>query len=316
MTHGFTADDSKIRFIFRETEYDSLGRALRTSVPHEASDTDILWALQEYDALGRVCAATAINGLRTETLFTGRPEGGGNVTVVVDPKQQLAGPLLVGGGARVLSCGHPFPHALYHAKGLDQRTSSTVNMRKQMVELADALGKVIFEYDAGGRLQKMVGPTGAATVNTYDDLGNKIGSLDPDLGLWHYEYDPFGRVVRQVDAKGQVATLEYDLAGRPTRRSTKDVSTVWIYDAAAHGLGKNSSIINSNGYREDYYYDGFGRANATAVQIDQEQYFTSTERDPYGRVTHVTYPSALTVQNTYDNKGFFIHLSDAATSKR
>ena len=189
-------------------------------------------------------------------------------------------------------------------------------MRKQMVESADALGKVIFEYDAGGRLQKMVGPTGAATVNTYDDLGNKIGSLDPDLGLWHYEYDPFGRVVRQVDAKGQVATLEYDLAGRLTRRSTKDVSTVWIYDAAAHGLGKSSSIINSNGYREDYYYDAFGRANATAVQIDQEQYFTSTERDPYGRVTHVTYPSALTVQNTYDNKGFFIHLSDAATSKR
>lgn len=71
-----------------------------------------------------------------------------------------------------------------------------------------------FEYDVGGQLRKMVGPTGATTVNSYDELGNKIAVSDPDLGAWRYDYDPFGRVIRQVDANGQVAAMEYDVAGR------------------------------------------------------------------------------------------------------
>ena len=67
MTDGFTANKSKDALHFQENPCNFLGRALEDlEVPHEASDTDILWALQEYDALGRVCAATAINGLRTK----------------------------------------------------------------------------------------------------------------------------------------------------------------------------------------------------------------------------------------------------------
>jgi YD repeat-containing protein len=205
-----------------------------------------MWNTSEYDDLGRVCASTAINGLRTETLFTGRADGGGTVTVLVDPKRQLSA--VSPAGAVILSCGHPFPTAFYHANGLNQRTSSTVNMRKQILESVDAVGKVTFRYDAGGRVQETVGPTGATTTNTHDDLGNKVSVSDPDLGLWHYEYDSCGRVVRQVDAKEQVSAVEYDVAGRPTRRSTQDVSTFWNYDTATHGLGKVASVINSNGY--------------------------------------------------------------------
>jgi RHS repeat-associated protein len=313
---GYTADASNTRYIFKETEYDSLGRVSRTSVPHEAADGDVRWAVNEYDALGRICASTAINGLRTETLFTGRADGGGTVTVVVDPKRQLSGPPRVGSSDPLLSCGHAFPIELYRRNGLNQLASSTVNMRKQMVESADAFGKVTFQFDAGGRMQKTVGPTGATTINTYDELGNKIAGTDPDLGLWRYEYDPFGRVVRQFDAKRQVATMEYDVAGRPTRRAAGDVSTIWEYDTAKHGIGKVASIVNSNGYREDFYYDVFGRTSGNAVQIDKEQYLTVNELDAYGRVTHVSYPNAFGVQNSYDGKGFLVSVSDATSSRK
>ena len=88
---GFSADPSKTRFIFKETEYDALGRRTQISIPHEAN-VPPRWNVNEYDDLGRVCASTAINGLRTETLFLGRPTGGGYVITVVDPKQQLSGP--------------------------------------------------------------------------------------------------------------------------------------------------------------------------------------------------------------------------------
>jgi YD repeat-containing protein len=55
--------------------------------------------------------------------------------------------------------------------------------------------------------------------------------------------------------------------------------------------------------------------NGNAVQIDQEQYFTISDLDAYGRVERITYPSALSVHNIYDAKGFFIGVLDAATLK-
>lgn len=132
-------------------------------------------------------------------------------------------------------------------------------MRKEMKESADAIGKVTYEYDVGGRLEKMKGPAGTLTTNHYDALGNKDWVSDPDLRMWHYQYDPFGRIVRQTDAKRQYSTMEYDIAGRPTRRALGDVSTTRSYDTANHGLGKIASITNSNGYKEDFYYDLYGR---------------------------------------------------------
>ena len=120
----------------------------------------------------------------------------------------------------------------------------------------------------------MVGPTGAATVNTYDDLGNKIGSLDPDLGLWLYEYRSglsasFGRLMRRARWQTWSMIWQDDRPGAQQR-----TCRLFGFMMPQHmASGKVCSIINSNGYREDYYYDAFGRANATAVQIDPETVF-------------------------------------------
>ncbi|TBB15098.1 hypothetical protein ELH51_33610 (plasmid) [Rhizobium ruizarguesonis] len=310
VSEGFTRDAGVHRYIYKDVEYDPLGHVLRTSIPHGPDDADIRWMTSEYDALGRICASTALNGMRAETLYEGREGGGGIVTVVADPAQQLQ--TVVDGKAR-LSCGHPFDPSLYKAKAEDQRSFSIVNMRKELVASGDALGNVTFRYDAGGRIIRTVGPTGATTENTYDEVGNKIVVSDPDLGMWRYEYDPFGHVIRQTDAKGQVATAEYDLAGRPKRRISQDLTTRWSYDTAQYGLGSIASAESSNGYREDYYYDRFGRLSRDAVRIDQDQLLTSTEFDDYGRATRVFYPSGLTIDNSYDPKGFFVKVSNRAT---
>jgi YD repeat-containing protein len=319
VSRGFTADPAATRYIFSETEYDGLGRILRKSVPHDAANP-AQWMANEYDALGRVCASSAINGLRTETIFAGKDGGGGQVFVVIDPKKQLTGPPREGEIAPTLSCAHPFPAEVYRPHGpdqrKDQRTYSTVNMRKEIKESADAVGKVTFdEYDAGGRLKKMTGPTGAVTEYHYDDLGNRIWVSDPDLGIWQYEYDSFGRVVQQIDAKGQYSTTEYDVAGRPTRRALADVSTTWTYDTASHGLGKVASVTNSNGYKKDFYYDVYGRTVGYAARIDQEQYLSTKEFDEYDRVTKISYPDAFAVRNKYDADGFLVGVSDQASGK-
>ena len=91
--------------------------------------------------------------------------------------------------------------------------------------------------------------------------------------------------------------------------------TTWEYDTANHGVGKASSVDNSNGYHEEFFYDAYGRANGNAVTIDQEQYFTVSDFDDYGRVTKVSYPNGFAVRNAYDAKGFFVRVSDASTGK-
>jgi RHS repeat-associated protein len=311
VSQGFSADASKARLVFQETEYDALGRVTRSSVPHYA-DEPSRWTVSEYDDLGRVCASTAINGLRTETIFEGLAGGGARVIVAVDPKEQLVDVEPGPPTERILACGHGTDPSVYRTNGLDQRTYSTINMRKLVVESSDTVGRVTYEYDPGGRLEAMIGPTGAVTHNTYDELGNKIIVSDPDLGVWRYDYDPFGRVVRQIDAKGQRSTMEYDVADRPTRRVLNDTSTVWEYDTAKHGVGKVASVTNSNGYKESYFYDSYGRMISHAVLIDGEQYTTSTEYDELGRVRTLSYPSAFTVENVYDARGFFTSVRNSA----
>ena len=182
---------------------------------------------------------------------------------------------------------------------------------RQIIEL----GKATYEYNAGGRLEKMKGHAGTVTANHYDALGKKAWVSDPDLGMWHYQYDPFGRIVRQIDAKGQYSTMEYDTAGRPTRRALGDVSTTRSHDTANYGLGKIASITNYNGYKEDFYYDLYGRTIGDAIQIDQEQFISTSDFDDYGRATKAVYPNSFAVQNAYDSNGFFIGVSNSASGQ-
>ncbi|TBA07730.1 lipid II-degrading bacteriocin [Rhizobium ruizarguesonis] len=307
VSDAFTVDPATARYVFTEARYNSLGRIVAASLPHEALAPPS-WTLTEYDDLGRACASTAINGLRTETLYTGAPEGGAKVTVVVDPASQLSQES--SNGAHLLSCGHQFQEGLYRPAGLNQITTSTLNMRKQIVESSDALGKVSFTYDAGGRKIAMLGPTGAETTYTYDEFGNSVRVSDPDLGTWTYQYDAFGRPTAQTDAKGQRTALEYDLLGRPKTRISGDVVSSWTYDEAAHGIGLISSAASSNGYSERFVYDELSRLSIDSVTIGNENYSTSLGYDKYGRAEKITYPNLFAVQNVFDQKGFLTSVVD------
>jgi YD repeat-containing protein len=90
VTNGFAPASSTPRYIFKDATYDLLGRVVSSSVPYDARDSP-RWSINEYDDLGRVCASIAINGLRTETIFSGLPAGGARVVIAVDPRQQLTG---------------------------------------------------------------------------------------------------------------------------------------------------------------------------------------------------------------------------------
>jgi YD repeat-containing protein len=136
------------------------------------------------------------------------------------------------------------------------------------VAVTDALsGKITYRYDAGDRLVQIVGPGGAVTSHSYDSLGQRVETFDPDSGRWQYVYDPFGRLVKQIDAKRQVTTVEYDLLGRAVRKVQNDAASWWEYDTASHGIGMVASITGADGYRENFFYDEFGRSGLHPVWL-------------------------------------------------
>ena len=52
-----------------------------------------------------------------------------------------------------------------------------------------------------------------------------------------------------------------------------------------------------------------------AIQIDQEQFISTSDFDDYGRATKAVYPNSFAVQNAYDSNGFFIGVSNSASGQ-
>ena len=81
-------------------------------------------------------------------------------------------------------------------------------------------------------------PHHSGVSSTYDTLGRKTSSSDPDLGTWSYVYDGFGELAKQTDALGQVTTLVYDALGRVVERDEPGMVSEWAFGTSAPAIGK------------------------------------------------------------------------------
>ncbi len=273
ISDGFSDDESSVVKVQQDTKYDLHGRTVATSLPYFRGE-QVLWHRAQYDRLGRVIRATAPDNSTSLVEYEARP-GGGTVTTATD--------------------------------ALGRTKTTEFNMRETRVLVTDTEGaRIRFTHDAGNRLVRVVGPTGATTRHTYNSVGHRTSTSDPDMGDWTYQYDSFGRLRQQTDAKNQITTIEYDLVGRPIKRVTNDATTTWKYDDTEKGIGQLASVAGSDGYKEEYSYDEFGRRNRSIVTIDGETFSTFTVFDELGRVKEIYYPSRLAVRNVYDKNGFLV----------
>ncbi len=193
--------------------------------------------------------------------------------------------------------------------GQDRITVS--NVLGQTVSVTDDKGSVIgYTYDAFGNLIKTTDAAGNITVLTYDARGRKIGMDDPDMGIWSYAYNALGELIRQVDAKKQTVTMTYDKLGRMLARNEPDLTSTWVYDTAANGIGKLTSASTDNKYKRTHVYDALGRLSSTSTVIDNvaKPYVTSTTYDGVGRPSVQTYPTGYAVKNIYNAVGTLVQV--------
>ncbi len=213
-------------------------------------------------------------------------------------------------------------------------------------------GETTFDYDALGQLRFTDGPlagTGDRIEIQYDALGNKRKMIDPAKGTWTYRHNGLDELVCQVDARGNGTRIEYDGAGRRTRRvdqsgvasldscaGTMTTQTEWTYgdetydyqvdgdNAYRDGVASFGQVIVETTLDGDlttikrHWYDEFGRRWATRTKIDEDGepehvYEERTTFDQHGRVFQSFDASGGNrgVRHVYNERGHLEALKEA-----
>jgi RHS repeat-associated protein len=301
------------------TEYDALGRALRTSRPYFLAANNPVWTTTSYNA------ASGLNDPlgRPQTVAT--PDGGFTVYTYAGLTTTVA------------------VHPRRRTDQTFEATESTItarNVQGLVHTVQDALTHTTtYDYDSEGDLIGVTDHSGNATVNSFDLRGRKLTALDPDMGkpgshAWTYGYDAFGDLVSQTDAKGQTTTLAYDVLGRVRHRveptSSGSFISNWIYNDTTvntnHDVGQliqactrtsagtDCTGLVSADYLRSLTYDTTGRPLTVVLTVGGTAYTYTANYNSDGRINYIKRPSALRVDYGYVTTfGYLKTLTDHAT---
>jgi RHS repeat-associated protein len=200
------------------------------------------------------------------------------------------------------------------------------------------------EYDAAGQVAARIDPAGRRTTFAYDNKGNIVRTVYPDLTFEQREYDAVGNMISQTDKADRKTIFEYDALNRRVRTILPDETPgdlsdnptlVTVYDAVGHVIAE----INPLGTRTDSEYDASGRLIRTLMpeiyddnqgimvrpaisnaydaagrltgSIDPNGNVMHFAVDRIGRPTGVTRPDESTTIRTYDETGRLVESVDA-----
>ncbi len=269
--------------IFVDTEYDDLGRTLRTSDPYFEGGTQ-QWPTFYYDELSRVTRKVLADNSEIKITYDGL------TTTTQNP--------------------------------LGQTDKRIVNQQGLLVTSTDNNSKsVTYVYNSAGSLIETHDPSGNVVTMEYNLLGNRTKLIDPDLGTITSTYNAFGELVTEVDGKNQTVSMEYDDLGRISKRTENEGITNWAYDTQNKGKGKLTSVTGPNGISQTYDYDDLGRIKRQSETIDGITYDTYTTYDVYSRISQITYPkdpsasTPFSVTNQYNKYGFLEKVINSADGK-
>jgi len=104
-----------------------------------------------------------------------------------------------------------------------------------------------------------------------------------------------------------------------TQRVEPDMTSVWAYDTAAHGIGKPASAGitagQSAGYQRSFGYDTLGRPVQVGIAFNGPTQIFAATYDAANRLSTVSYPSGFAATYTYTSLGYAQQLTDAATGQ-
>ncbi len=219
------------------TEYDRMGRVVRTYVPRKAggaespcgdafpcswSGEEPDWAFSEtvYDELGR--AHIQRDERENETITTYAQDNDNPLRIVKNADNKETKYYYDNGGqlSKVEDANNHFTYFEYDESG---RQTKTIKHDQTYTEV---------EYDIAGRKAAEWDANRVKTSYEYDQAGRLTAVVDANLKRTEYEYSPSGSRILQRDARGRETKMAYDLAGRLIYRElpADDLVETFEYD--------------------------------------------------------------------------------------
>ncbi|UXY15344.1 hypothetical protein N8I74_18865 [Chitiniphilus purpureus] len=150
-----------------------------------------------------------------------------------------------------------------------------------------------YDYDALGRLERIMDAQGHQTTFTYDANGNRTSRKDALGRETRYAYDPLNRLVRITHPDGGIVELRYD--ARDNLVSVKDAlgfTTTYTYN----GFDDLIRLLSPDSGSSTTTYDASGLPQS---RTDARGKTASVTRDDLGRPTRIAFGDE-THQFSYD----------------
>ncbi|MEU8387338.1 RHS repeat-associated core domain-containing protein [Micromonospora sp. NPDC048843] len=180
-----------------------------------------------------------------------------------------------------------------------------------------AYEQTTFHYDSKGQQDLITDNLGNEWKYTYDLLGRKISSVDPDRGETKSTYDNADRLLTTTDQRGKVLAYQYDVLGRKIGLYDDKIQAQararWTYDTVAKGQltqsvrysGTAAYTIKITGYSDRYQPTGQDITIPSTETGLNDTYHFDTTYGIDGTVLASSYPakgglSAETVSFKYD----------------
>ena len=244
------------------TEYDALGRAIKTSEPYFSGSTSsaIQYHTSQYDNYGRISKLVTPLGTITYSYS-------GNQTTINDG-----------------------------TKGYT--TVRETDTGGKLKSVTDPGGKITYTYGPSGDPVKVACGSIFSTIS-YDLLGRRTELKDPNAGTISYAYDGWGNLKMQTDARGETEEYAYDNNGLlKTYKRGKEESFSYTYDSKYKG--QVGSVVYG-GSKTAYTYGDYGRLKSKTETVDNKSFQFSYSYNTKGQLETLTYPNSKSIKYEYIN---------------
>ncbi|WP_157768492.1 hypothetical protein, partial [Burkholderia ambifaria] len=317
----------------RTTDYDRLGRTVRTTVDPgglnlvtravydafgreiEATDANDVVRRREYDRNGNTVVIA--DGLGRQNRMT--YDAFGNVLTRTDrtgattryayapDKRQLT--VSMPDGIETTTLYDEFGQTIAVTDGRGYTTRYAYDRDGRLTDTTTATGVTRQRYDRVGQLIETVDGRGVRTTCSYDAAGRTLTrTLDPGgLNLVTcYAYDAKGQMIRTTEPSGAVTTTEYDLNGRKLAVVTDagdgrlNLRTTFEYDGTGNMLTVTEGEGTASARTTRHEYDAANRRVRTVVDPNGLALATAYGYDGNGNVNRVVDAAGGVTRYGYD----------------
>ncbi|WP_370899703.1 RHS repeat-associated core domain-containing protein [Chryseobacterium gossypii] len=326
------------QFVSKETEFDVLGRKIKESEPYFEGQSPSQWNTIVYDdsVFPAKVTATAFNGKQTETAVSGLTttvkEINGNVRTYTKTVDALGNTISTTDKGGTITYSYNAAGEQIQAK-YEQNTVSTGydswGRKSQFNDPSNGLYK--YEYNGLGQPTKIISPKGTKQY-TYNNLGQLISQTELSSDgistnkTMAFTYDTKGRLTAKSgtsNGKAYSSTLEFDTYGRIKTKTENSNGKIYaekgfFYDAQSRVSSYTKSLTSSGIITEVTIMHKYNDWNGELYQLRDKKtgmVLWELQRANAKGQALTSKLGAVSINNTYDNNGFFTNINHSSVVK-